>query len=106
MDNGQGKHHLLVHCADQDGEKRECDVLQTIPMELRTLPQWVVWREVIGPDGKPTKVPFQTSGQLAKPNDSETWTDFQTAWDRYCAGGFNGVGFMFSNSDPYTGVDL
>lgn len=77
---------------------------ERIPAELKAVPNWVAFRLV--PDserGKPRKVPYDPrSGQAAKSNDPSTWCDFTTAAS---AGGYDGIGFMFSNS-PYFGVDI
>lgn len=73
-----------------------------IPPEMKAEKRWCVWRYV-DRDGRATKVPFQTSGQGAKSNDSSTWVDYETAVaaveDRY-----DGVGFFLG--DGWTGIDL
>ena len=76
-----------------------------IPAELRDLPNWVLWR-LIDRDGKLAKVPFQVNGTPAKANAPETWTTFGNAFDAYCEGGYEGLGFEFSKDDPYCGIDL
>ena len=75
----------------------------SVPESLRSLPQWVLWKTVTR-KGKPTKVPFQTSGVEAKSNDATTWTDFESV--AAIAGKYSGVGFMFSPEDSFCGVDL
>lgn len=80
-------------------------MLEKVPQTLTNLNQWVLWREVIR-EGKPTKVPFQTTGAEAKSNDPTTWSDFATARDRLMLGNFAGVGFMFSEGGGIVGVDL
>ncbi len=74
-----------------------------IPAELRERPQWVVWR-LEQRDGKPTKVPYATSGAHASATDPATWTSFE----KVCNGvtHFDGLGYVFSAEDPYVGVDL
>lgn len=72
--------------------------INTIPAELRERRQWVLWKYV---DGR--KTPFQPNGQTAKSNDPATWSDFDTVVG---AGGYEGIGFVLSNDDPYVGVDL
>ena len=77
--------------------------LDAIPDELKTRPQWVVWRRQVR-DGKPTKVPKQTNGKSASSTNPDTWTSFENV---ACAiNRFDGIGYMFSKDDPYTGVDL
>lgn len=76
-----------------------------IPSSLLSLNQWVLWRYVVKAAGTdPTKVPFQTNGQPAKADDPATWTDFQSVIAK-CEG-YDGIGFEFSASDPFCGVDL
>lgn len=81
--------------------------LPTVPGELKARPQWVNWRsERRG--GKPTKVPYApTTGRRASTTDASTWAGFDAALRAWRRGdGYDGVGFVFSNSDPYCGVDL
>ncbi len=77
-----------------------------IPQELRDLPQWVNWRlEERG--GKPTKIPVNArTGAPASSTDSATWATFPEALAACGRGGVDGVGFVFSSSDPYAGIDL
>ena len=74
-----------------------------VPAELKTMPQWVVWRTAVR-DGKPTKIPYQVNGVTAKTNDPSTWTDYQTVCQH--AHRFDGIGFVFSAEDPLCGIDL
>lgn len=78
-----------------------------VPDSLTELDQWVVWRYEHR-DGKPTKVPYQSTGRPASSADPKTWCSWNeavttlhndpTRW--------SGIGFVFSTSDPYFGVDL
>jgi AAA domain len=80
--------------------------VENIPDELKSLPQWVVWRYEER-DGKITKVPIDAkTGSYAKCNDSQTWADFPTAL--FGARRFNceGVGFVFTKDDRNAGVDI
>jgi hypothetical protein len=73
-----------------------------VPLELRELNQWIVWKYV-GDDRR--KVPFNaTTGKAAKSNDVATWTTFGRAAAK-CNGTFQ-PGFMFAADDPFTGIDL
>lgn len=67
------------------------------PAELKTVPQWIVWRDENG-----RKVPYQPNGAKAKTNDRTTWH----TWDACQVAGFSGPGFVFSESDPFCGIDL
>lgn len=75
-----------------------------IPEELRALRQWCLWRyEDIGAQ-KPTKVPYQPNGQMCNVTDSTTWYSFEEAVSNRF--NYSGIGFIFSNSDPFTFLDL
>lgn len=69
-----------------------------IPLELRLLKQWVVWRE--------GKVPFQTNGQIADVTNSGTYCTFQDAINALQNSINIGIGFCFTDSDPYSFIDL
>ncbi|MBI2882644.1 MAG: AAA family ATPase [Candidatus Methylomirabilis oxyfera] len=79
----------------------------TIPGELRARSQWVVWRlELREGEPKPTKVPYYAVGRKASSTEPATWLSFEAAWRLYERGGFDGVGYVFAEDDPYTGIDL
>lgn len=80
--------------------------LTYIPQSLIDRAQWVVWK-IEARDDKPTKVPYNAqSGYEAKSNDPATWAPFAVAVVAYSAGGYEGIGYVFSPDDPYTGIDL
>lgn len=78
---------------------------ESIPGELKALPQWVCWQSV--PDenrpGKIKKLPVNAmTGEPAQSNNPNTWTSYDVA---AAAGNrFSGIGFMFANG--YFGVDI
>ena len=76
-----------------------------IPSELFDYPNWVMWKFVDVGGAKPTKVPFHPTGFKASVNDPKTWSTFNDCFNAFSFGGWDGLGFMFSNS-PYTGIDL
>ena len=77
---------------------------ENIPEQLKTRPQWVVWKAV---GDKPDKVPYSAStGRRASSTDLLTWSTFQEALEAYENGEYAGLGFVFSSADPYTGIDL
>lgn len=77
-----------------------------IPAELRDRPQWVGWRMEVR-NGKPTKVPVNpATGGYARNNDSATWGTFAEAVNCATARNLAGIGFVFTKSDPYTGIDF
>jgi len=78
-----------------------------VPDDLRELDQWVLWRREER-NGKGTKVPYQVNGLRASSVDAATWASFGAVaeeWRRK-PGGYAGVGFVFSSSDPFCGIDL
>ncbi len=78
-----------------------------IPAELRARRQWVAWRWERRAE-KWTKVPVNArTGKRAASNNPTTWTDFETA-QHYAANHTEiaGVGYMFSQDDPYSGIDF
>jgi putative DNA primase/helicase len=77
-----------------------------VPLVLRSRPQWVGWRYETR-DGKQTKVPINAhTGRLAKSNDPGTWTPYETALAAAEKYELEGVGYMFSEDDPFIGIDI
>jgi hypothetical protein len=74
-----------------------------IPQELKDRRQWVLWKTVQRA-GKDTKVPFQPNGTTAKSDDPATWSYFEDCVS--VVHSFSGLGYVFSEGDPYCGVDL
>jgi len=73
---------------------------QNIPLELQQLNQWCTWSyEDIG-SAKPTKVPN------ASVTDPSTWQSFKDVVNTFAHGKCDGIGFIFSDNDPYAGIDL
>src|SRR5437016_3010925 len=82
------------------------DLLDNIPDELKRIPQWVTWKRVER-GGKQTKVPLDPgNGGLARTNAPYTWKQFDLAVQRQHAWGCVGIGYVFSENDPYIGIDL
>ena len=78
------------------------------PTEMIALPQWVPyslrWNEKTS---KFDKIPMNpNTGYNAKSNKPETWGRFEIAVKRALNRGLGGVGFVFSENDPYVGIDL
>ncbi len=78
---------------------------QNIPDALKELPQWVLWKTIVR-GNLPTKVPFSFDGTPAKANDPNTWSEFEFIQGAFEAGGYDGIGFEFSKSDRFCGIDL
>lgn len=87
---------------------------ENIPNELKQYPNWVCWQAF--PQPRPDdpdhigKIPINPhTGDTAKSNDPDTWSDFDTAVkasERFSGGNpAGGIGFMFGNS-PFFGVDV
>jgi hypothetical protein len=73
---------------------------ENVPQELKDLDQWVGWRwKRIGE--RWTKVPYDLKmGKAAASDDPTTWAPYsQTEGHPY-------IGFVFSEDDPYCGIDL
>ena len=83
----------------------------TIPDELRALPQWLCWRYEVKDNAnrtfRITKVPYQVSKRKAETDNSTTWTQFDNAFAAYVNDTYlDGIGFVFSEHDHYTGIDF
>ena len=76
-----------------------------IPLELRELNQWVVWKLEERSGEKPTKLPLDAkTGRLASVTNSETWSSFEVAAS--VANRVSGLGFVLTENDPYSVIDL
>jgi hypothetical protein len=78
-----------------------------IPEELLAYPQWVLWKYAATPKGRQTKLPYSAvTGQLASVNDPSTWATYDKAVAALAFGQHSGIGFVLSEADPYTFIDL
>mgnify|MGYP006289749015 CR=1 FL=1 len=81
--------------------------LNEIPQELLDRNQWVAWKGVYKENGKMTKIPINPhSGSNAKTNDPSTWSSHVKAFVHARDNNLAGVGFVFTEDDPYVGIDL
>lgn len=78
-------------------------ILENIPTEIKESNQWVNWK-AINRNGKITKPPCQPDGQLAKSNDSSTWSSYTAVTE--VLDEFNGIGFVLTRNDPYVALDF
>ena len=86
-----------------NGTRKEDEPILT---ELKNFDQWVCW-EYKYRDGKKTKIPINPhTGRYASSTNSDTWSTFEKAQDRFETSGVDGLGFVFSNDDRIAGVDL
>lgn len=80
---------------------------QNIPQEMRPYVQWIVWKYEQRQGEKPTKVPYSpTTGRKASTTDATTWGTFEQAVAVARNGHFDGLGFVFTEQDPFVGIDL
>lgn len=71
------------------------------------LPQWVGWRLESRETGKTTKVPINIrTGSRASSTEPMTWSSFAQAHAYLNRGRIDGLGFVFSQDDPYIGIDF
>ena len=81
--------------------------LNNIPRELIEFNQWVAWREADRKNQRKSKIPINpNTGRSARTNDPSTWGSFEEALERYQQDGLEGVGFVFSETDPFVGIDV
>ena len=74
--------------------------------ELTAYPQFVVWKYTVE-NNKLKKRPFNPKTNLpAKTNDPTTWARVEPSLKALATGRYNGIGFVFTEADPFTGIDL
>jgi len=113
--NGRNRHGL----SSQEVVLMPDFYIEGIPAELRQRNQWVCWKlePKLDRDGKPkldkdgklkmTKVPYcALDGMKASSTDPSTWAPFSKAVQATRERGFDGVGFVLTEDDPYVGIDL
>lgn len=77
-----------------------------IPSELLEYKQWVLWRRA-EVNRRATKIPISPwSGKAAACDKPQTWSTYRHV--RYAMRRFpcDGVGFVFTEADPFCGIDL
>ncbi|MCU4975034.1 hypothetical protein OB955_20225 [Halobacteria archaeon AArc-m2/3/4] len=80
--------------------------VEAIPGVLAERVQWLCWRAE-NRDGKQTKVPVNpATGDFASTTDDRTWTDLEQALECAATDAADGIGFVFTATDPLVGVDL
>jgi putative DNA primase/helicase len=80
--------------------------MMRVPAELIGYKQWVLWRK-LAVNGRCTKVPISPwSGKAAACDKPQTWSTFwhvRHAVEKYHC---DGIGFVFTDADPFCGIDL
>ncbi|WP_254810730.1 hypothetical protein [Natronosalvus amylolyticus] len=77
-----------------------------LPMEMCVREQWICWREEKR-NGDTTKIPVDPeTGDFASSTDDRTWSDLETALEYAYTGKADGIGFVFTRTDPLVGIDL
>src|SRR5215211_8258532 len=78
-----------------------------IPTDLQPYNHFIVWKLKPDTKGKLAKVPYNpANGHKADTTDPTTWRGFDEALAAYRRGGYAGIGFVFAEDDPFTGIDL
>src|SRR4051812_3244405 len=73
---------------------------------IKDLRQWVCWRLEVR-NGQLTKVPYcPLANTKANITDPGTWAHYKEAVAAYKERSYDGIGLVFTESDPFCGVDL
>jgi len=73
--------------------------LNNIPQELKSYPQWVLWKYKPTKSDKPTKPPYSPkTGNLVShhPKDRELWGSYDETVEVFEQGGYEGLGFVLT----------
>lgn len=84
------------------------DTFDNIPEEMKAIDSWVCWRYENRNLKKPTKIPYSPlTGHKAVVTDPSTWTSYvQAVHAMRTTNHYSGIGFVLSQQDPYTFIDL
>lgn len=81
-------------------------ILRNVPKELKEIPNWVYWRWTWAKSRKSwTKPPYRSKKVLTSIKTFSHLKEFDKVRD-FAAHGFDGVGFVFTESDNFVGVDI
>jgi hypothetical protein len=76
-----------------------------IPAELKQLNQWLVWKYEDIEGSKPTKIPYNAkTGYPASVTNASSYSSFEQVIS--VVSNYSGIGFVFTEYDPYCGIDL
>jgi primase-polymerase (primpol)-like protein len=77
-----------------------------LPPELLDYKQWVLWRKA-EVNGRITKVPISPwSGKAAPCDQPQTWSTYRHILYMLRRFRCDGIGFVFTEADPFCGIDL
>jgi hypothetical protein len=81
-------------------------IAEAIPLALKQRDQWACWK-FIERHGKRTKCPYHAKFHWkASSVNPQTWCSYDAAWIAYQRSGYDGIAYMFSEDDPFCGIDL
>ena len=83
-------------------------VFDLFPPELTCRPQWTMWKAVPqAGDKKPRKLPVTTTNAAGSTTDPDKWCTFDQARAAFeTSDKFAGAGYVFTNGDPFIGIDF
>ncbi len=97
---------MVSECSYTLPEKENYVLLENIPTELKEREQWVMCKLEQKPGSdKMSKIPYAVDNKRAKTTDPDTWTNIDLCFKAFKTGGYDGLGFVFSNDDEYIGID-
>lgn len=81
--------------------------IENIPEELKAIPNWTLWGFAFRHE-KWTKVPYQTNKIEGDSSDTSKWTTYENVIKAYNEDRnfFDGIGFTFRPSGPFSGIDF
>lgn len=82
--------------------------LSNVPPDLVAFDQWVVWKAEKRTESDTAKPLFDAkTGRKGSHSDPKTWSSYDISLKKFASdANFNGIGFVFSPFDPFTGIDL
>src|SRR5690606_34688297 len=83
--------------------------IENIPDKLKQRTQWVLWKleKRNNSQDKPTKVMYAINGKRASSTDPASWSSFQEVVKLFQQSSiYSGIGYVFSEFDPFIGIDL
>src|SRR5438105_4630857 len=98
--------YLGPSCLPGDARSaKSIGVREMIPRELKEYKQWVCWKRI--GQARRIKLPISpATGKAASCMDPTTWGSYRQTRVAASRLRLDGIGFVFTGADPYTGVDL